>query len=95
MTNQFMDTNKELKSLRHLREISLATRELDEQFARVRKRYNRGINILRKHAESVDRAIDEDELPLDWPDPIDAAHPDVVKLLADPKLSSIPDDVEP
>ena len=84
--------NIELQSLRDLREIQIAQRDLEAQASAVSKRYKRGIKILQKEAATLETFIDDGISPITDMSPWDTRSDQLSKLILDPQLQHIPED---
>lgn len=88
-----MDQNTELTALRDMRDIAFAIRDLETQQHGVAKRFRRGIRMLQKELASCEQAIDENDSIMDGMKPWEIRGEDVKRLIADPSLKHVPDEM--
>lgn len=83
-----MEQNYELNTLRAIREINIAIRELQNQSAAISKRYKIGIRDLLSEIDTLERDLDEG-LSIDGIDPLATQGEYIKKLISDPSLENI------
>lgn len=88
-----MDQNTELTALRDMRDIAFAIRDLEAQQHGVAKRFRRGIRMLQKELASCEQAIDENDSIMDGMKPWETRGEEVKRLIADPSLKHVPDEM--
>lgn len=88
-----MDTNTELTALRDMRDIAFAIRDLETQQQAVAKRFRRGIRSLQTELAACEQAIEDDGITIDGTQPWAIRSDEMKKLIADPTLTKIQEDV--
>lgn len=92
-SDQSMDEKSELTALRDMRDIAFAIRDLEIQQAAVARRYRRGIKMLQKEMASCEQAIEEEDITIEGCQPWKIRSEDLNKLIANPVLTNIEEDV--
>ena len=88
-----MDEKSELTALRDMRDIAFAIRDLEIQQAAVARRYRRGIKMLQKEMASCEQAIEEEDITIEGCQPWEIRTEDLKRLIANPVLTNIEEDV--
>lgn len=92
-SNRIMDEKSELKALRDMRDIAFSIRDLETQQAAVARRYRRGIKMLQRELAACEQAIEDDSHMLEGCQPWEVRGEDVKRLIANPVLTNIEEDV--
>jgi len=88
-----MDEKSELTALRDMRDIAFAIRDLETQQAAVARRYRRGIKMLQKEMAACEQAIEDGEATIEGCQPWETRGEDIKRLIANPVLTNIEEDV--
>ena len=92
-SNRIMDEKSELTALRDMRDIAFAIRDLETQQAAVARRYRRGIKMLQKEMASCEQAIEDGEATIEGCQPWEIRGEGIKRLIANPLLINIEEDV--
>jgi len=87
-----MNQAYELTALRSIREINIASRELENQAAATSKRYKKGIKMLQTEIAAIEASLDDGGSTLEGTEPWNVQTQKLKKLIADPSLANIEED---
>ena len=88
-----MNEKIELTALRDMRDIAFAIRDLETQQAAVAKRYRRGIRMLQRELAACEHDIEDDGHSFEGCHPWEVRGEDLKRLIANPVLTNIEEDV--
>jgi len=87
-----MDQTYELTALRTIREINIATRELENQASATTKRYKKGIKLLQAEIASIEAFLDDGGIAIEGTEPWNIQSQQLKSLIANPILANIEED---
>lgn len=88
-----MDAHIELTALRDMRDIAFAIRDLESQQQAVAKRFRRGIRSLQTELAACEQAIEDEGITIDGTQPWNTRSEELKKLIADPTLANVAEDL--
>jgi len=88
-----MDAKIELIALRDMRDIAFAIRDLENQQQAVAKRFRRGVRSLQTELAACEQAIEDEGITIEGTQPWQTRSDELIKLIADPTLSNVAEDL--
>ena len=84
---------KEVQTLRDLRELTLARKELEVEGSLISKRIKKGIKLIDQEIASVEKELDQGTF-IEGTEARVMRSPQLALLISDPRLEHIPEDNE-